>query len=201
MILLIESHKHYSLISSSGAAAGGWELPAAATEAVLEGIRPWMLRSLGGQEGCSRTRTSPWGCSFFPAPVVPHYFSRLGLACVNAPVWQKDNAHKSFEGGFRAGTPPKASFLSSLPSLRPIVFLWNILLVAFTYVSPASPAALLQPILSVSWQTFTTILWVSLLPLLALQFFLLRVACVIFLKCPPDCIIPALNSAVDFHFL
>lgn len=39
MILLIKSHKHYSLISSSGAAAGGWELPAAVTEVVvLEGM-------------------------------------------------------------------------------------------------------------------------------------------------------------------
>lgn len=38
MILLIESHKHCSLISSSGAAAGGWELPAAVKGVVLEGI-------------------------------------------------------------------------------------------------------------------------------------------------------------------
>lgn len=40
MILLIKSCKHYSLISSSGAAAGGWELPAAVTGVVLEGMGP-----------------------------------------------------------------------------------------------------------------------------------------------------------------
>lgn len=51
MILLIESHKHYSLISSSGAAAGGWELPAAATEAVLEGIGPGRWGGWEGREG------------------------------------------------------------------------------------------------------------------------------------------------------
>lgn len=40
--MLIKSRKHYSFISSSGAAAGGWELLAAVTEVVLEGMgRRW----------------------------------------------------------------------------------------------------------------------------------------------------------------
>lgn len=65
MILLIKSRKHYSLIFSSGAAAGGWEPPAAATEAVLEGIgHGRMVGRLRGKKGCSKAGTSPWVHSF-----------------------------------------------------------------------------------------------------------------------------------------
>ena len=89
MILLIESHKHYSLISSRGAAAGGWELPAAATEVVLEGIGHgrWEAGRAGrvfkGRNLILRVFFSP------PPPFVPRYFSRLGIARGNGSVWQK----------------------------------------------------------------------------------------------------------------
>lgn len=51
MILLIKSCKHYSSISGNGAAAGGWELPAAATEVVLEGTGHGRLEVGEGREG------------------------------------------------------------------------------------------------------------------------------------------------------
>lgn len=151
--MLIESHKHYSLISNSGAAAGGWELPAAATEAVLEGIGPG-----GGEAGrvgrVFKGMNLTMGV-YFPPPH-PHCCS---LFHGNASVWQKDNTHKSLKGDFRASTPqrpilvfhlPLLGFLQDLISIIPsiseaTVCLQSILHVAFTYISPGPPAALLHP--------------------------------------------------------
>lgn len=78
MILLIKSRKHYSLISSSGATAGGWELPAAVTEVVLEGIGHGWLEVGQGGEGVQRQETHP-GAFFSPSPFCPFPVS-LGQA-------------------------------------------------------------------------------------------------------------------------
>lgn len=63
MILLIKFHKHCSLISSRGAAAGGRELPAAATEAALEGMDHGWWEGGEGRKGVQRQEPYP-GCIF-----------------------------------------------------------------------------------------------------------------------------------------
>ena len=70
MILLIKSCKHYSLIFSSGNAAGGWELPAAVTEVVLEGIGHGWLEVGQGSERVQRQETHS-GAFFSPSAFCP----------------------------------------------------------------------------------------------------------------------------------
>lgn len=83
MILLIKSCKHYSLISSSGAAAGGWELLAAVTEVVLVGVG----------HRCGKSEMAGW-CSKAGTWVhlslllsFLYSLSRPGLANGNTSVW------------------------------------------------------------------------------------------------------------------
>ena len=76
MILLIKSCKHYSLIFSSGTAAGGWELPAAVTEVVLEGTGHGWLEVGQGRAGRGfKDRKLILGHSFLP----PHFVPSLSL--------------------------------------------------------------------------------------------------------------------------
>lgn len=93
MILLIKSCKHYSLISSSGAAAGGWELLAAVTEVVLVGVG----------HRCGKSEMAGW-CS--KAGTWVHFFiPPLFVPLLSLPVCWKDNAHQLLEGNFRENTP------------------------------------------------------------------------------------------------
>lgn len=147
MILLIESHKHYSLISNSGAAAGGWELPAAATEAVLEGIGPG-----GGEAGRAGRVFKGMNLTmgvYSPHPTAAHYF--MGM-----PQFGKKITARSYSKGILGQAPhkglslpfiflylasSKTSFLSSLPFLR----LQCVSRAFYMLPSPTSLQALQQP--------------------------------------------------------
>lgn len=87
MILLIKSHKHYSLISSSGAAAGGWELPAAVTEVVLERMGHGQWEGSEGRESVQRQEPHPGYVFFCLLLLFLCYLFGPGFDHGNAPVW------------------------------------------------------------------------------------------------------------------